>query len=99
MEDTSKWEKWEIVVGKEKFIVSGKEVDFIFGNQNQRLIRFKDYFINPAFVQSGVLIEKGEEELLELEEPPMSEEKLEHNRRRIADIKKGFLEAKVGGGK
>ena len=52
--------KWEVTVDKSKFIVNEKEVEFILANQNQRFIKLKDLVINPAFIQSIVLVEKND---------------------------------------
>lgn len=50
-------EKWEVIIGREKYIVSGEEMRVILNAGENRFVKFRDIVINPAFVQSMVMIQ------------------------------------------
>ena len=82
-------EKWEIIIGREKFIVSENEMKSIMNAGEARFVRFRDLIVNPAFVQSMKLIERINEQQIEAPiEVELTEEQRQKNIIRITQIKK-----------
>ncbi len=60
------YEKWEVQVGKNKYILSGEEKEAILMAREKGLgfVKFRDLVINPAFVQDMILLKSDSAGLL-----------------------------------
>ena len=82
-------EKWEITVGRKKYIISGEEMKILLNAGETRFVRFRDLVINPAFVSDMVLIEKYNP--VQIEAPPEIEMTIEQHTeaiKRIEELRK-----------
>lgn len=83
-------EKWEVVVGKQKFVLNTEEKELLIkGIQTGvKVVQFKDLIINPAFIQTIVLVERRNPNQLESgQDTPISDEQRQKNLQRIAEIR------------
>lgn len=62
--------KWQIQVGRNKHIVSGKELEQIINAGEARFVKFRDLVINPAFMMDAIMIENN---IPKLESPDLSD--------------------------
>lgn len=86
-------EKWEVVVGKQTFVITSEEKDQLLRgiNAGVKVVQFKDVIINPAFIQTIVMVERrNPNQLSSGAETPMSVEQVAKNKARLDQIRAQF---------
>ena len=85
-------EKWEVTVGKKSFILDGEEVKVLLDAGDARFVKLKDLVINPAFIQSIILVQKNNPNQIESpKDKPATPEQRERSRVRLKQIRERYV--------
>lgn len=80
-----------MTVGKKSFILDGEEVKVLLDAGDARFVKLKDLVINPAFIQSIVLVERSNPNQIESpQDKPISPEQLAKSRARLKIIREKY---------
>ena len=85
-------EKWKVTVGKDSFIVTGEEAKALLNAGDARFVKLKDLVINPAFIQSIILVQKNNPNQIESpKDKPATPEQRQRSRVRLKQIRERYV--------